>query len=337
MLAFQLFALLLIAAALLIVTVRTLRAQSWSVRELLRETFIVGSSGVAGAIAGLLLGYAFNDAAFGHFGVDIAGWRQAAGASDSRAALAAANVREVLSAASRASGHLLWPVMLAATGAWSVLAVRGRGDVRIVWLVLAMLVGVVLAPVSVALLSGAPVQERRGGLTVWFAAITALVLLANIGAARWRASAFSVIAAMTTMAMWLTGQELASCSRIRQSHDVHLAFIAQDVRSALGAAARARSLIAIGKHHPFDSLGSHDEWRVRALLRSRLEPVLVGSVVYCASTSCEALRAQSLPSSVETQPVYPNTGYIRQTGDVLLLRFGDQSSPRPRLVPPTSR
>lgn len=337
MLAFQLFALLLIAAALFLVTARTLRAGEWDVRDLVRNASTVVLFGVAGTVAGLLLGYAFNAAAFGHFGLDIAGWRETHVGSGTLAR-AAMNLREVLYAASDASGHLLWPVMLTAAGTWSVLALRQRGSVRIVWLVLVLLLGVVMAPISVALLSGAPVPGSRGGLTIWFAVIAMLVLLADMHAARTRVVAFGSMAVLTSTAVWLTGGMLATGSRVRLSHEVHLAVIAQDVRAALGATGPARTLVAVGVEHPFDSLGNKDEWWVRALLRSRLEPELVGGVIYCAVTSCEALRGQSLPDHIAAPPGYPITGYLSRSGDVLLLRFGRHTSSRPGMdVTHTSR
>jgi len=342
MLAFQLFALLLIAAALFLVTARTLRADKWDVRDLVRNASTVVLSGVAGTIAGLLLGYAFNAAAFGHFGLDIAGWRETNVGSGTPIARAAMNLREVLYAASDASGHLLWPVMLTAAGTWSVLALRQRETVRIVWLVLVLvlvlLLGVVMAPISATLLSGVPVPESRGGLTIWFAAIAMLVLLADMHAARTRVVAFGSMAVLTSTAVWLTGGMLATGSRVRLSHEVHLAVIAQDVRAALGATGPARTLVAVGVEHPFDSLGNNDEWWVRALLRSRLEPELVGSVIYCAVTPCEALRGQSLPDHIEAPPGYPVPGYLSRSGDVLMLRFRRHASSRPGVdVTHTSR
>ncbi len=120
--------------------------------------------------------------------------------------------------------------------------------------------------------------------------------------------------------------------------EVHLAVIAQDVGAALGATGPARTLVAVGLEHPFDSLGNNDEWWVRALLRSRLEPELVGSVIYCAVTPCEALRGQSLPDHIEAPPGYPVPGYLSRSGDVLMLRFRRHASSRPGVdVTHTSR
>ncbi len=333
MLAFQLFALLLIAAALLTVTAQSLRARPWNARELLRDATTVVVWGAAGTICGLLASFALNEAAFGHFGLDIAGWRGANAESGSRATLAAANWRDVMLAASDSSAHLIWPVTLVATAVWSVLAVRAQANTPVVWLVVVILIGVMLAPLSVALVSGTPVPATRGGLTIWFAAIVTLILLADVASRRFRVGVIAAMAALTAITVWLTGAERAALSRIRVSHDVHLAFIARDVRAVLRETASARTLVAIGTRHPFEQLDGNDEWWVRGLLRTRFEPAVAGSVIYCASTSCEALRAQSMPDMLSTMPAYPNEGYVRRVGDLVLVNFGSATPTSPATAP----
>ncbi len=321
MLAYQLFALLLIAAALWMRIARALRSPRWDAPQLLRDVLLVGTCGVIGAVAGLLSAYAFNQAAFGHFGVEIAAWRMQGTPALSRPALAMHNLAAILKSVSALCAHLIGPIAVAAVGVWSVLAKRRSDGVRIVTLVLAVAAGVVVAPATVALLSGAPAPSDRGGLTIWFAVIAVLVLLADLVSVQKRIAVFAAMALLGMAGLVHTGRFLDAQSQIRQEHDHHLARIEAAVRAEAAGKGRIRALIAIGDAHPFATLGNDKGWWVRALLGSRLEPHFVQTVVYCPSLPCSATGELLTPDVLTRMPVYPDPGYIEWRADVMLLRF----------------
>ena len=328
MLAFQLFALLVIAAAMMIAAIEECREPEWNASRLLRTLSGVLLWGSAGCVVGLLTGYTLNWFAFGFFGLDIATWRIDAVPDGNRLSAAVQSVLDILAAASTLSKHLLGPVLLAAMSGWVWLARRRRDGWRMIALLLALTIGIVLSPGVVTLLSGASVPPDRSGLNVWFVTVAWLVLLAERVLARPRAVVIGALAAFAAVGVWSNGREMAERSEVRQAYDRHLDRIETDVRRTVTEAGRVRLLVAVGDTSPFAELGTRRAWWVRALLRSRLEPELVANAVYCPRVAdCQSLGPPAARPTELPMPAYPADGYLLRSGDVLLMRFDDQQPP----------
>jgi hypothetical protein len=319
MLSMQLFALVVIGAALAATFARVWQ-QGDEPRTALGTGVFVIAGGVIGGVVGILAGSVANWLAFEHFGLKEAAWRAALLETDGRIDLAVANINQIVKKIVEYASIVPFVLGIGALG--GILRLVPQRPVATISIVV-VLVGIAGSVAVIPLVTEVPATQERGGMAMWLAVVVAIVF-ASFTVPRGGVLGTALLIVVASCGAWKSPRMISQAS-IDGSHDDRiLEQVQRDVADV--ATPEARRVVGYGDGEQFRLFrynNERDAWYFQTLLLERFEGDFVEAPLMCTrSADCPEVDPRAFTEASADGAVFPQSGYVRQIDDVIIIDFG---------------